>query len=438
MLKVVKFGGSSLADAGQYKKVKNIIEADKSRRVVVVSAAGKRYSDDHKITDLLYLCHAHIKYGVDCTNIFSMIEERYIGIRNELSLNTDIEKELEIIKEGLTSGITKDELASRGEYLSAKLMADYLGFRFVDAADWITFGYNGGVDTKVSYEKLKNIPVGDGIVIPGFYGVMPNGEIKVMSRGGSDITGALAAAALEVDVYENWTDVPGVLMADPRIVDNPKPIKNITYNELRELSYMGAAVLHEDTVYPVKEKNIPLNILDTNMPELNGSLIMEKFDEDTLDENFITGITGKKDFMVVNISKTGLSSATGLLAKVSKIFETFGVAIQWAPSGIDSLSIVVSSESAKKRIYAIVSEIEKQVEPDNVSIIDSIAVIAVVGRKMSFRPGTSGRIFGVLGENNINIRMISQGSDERNIIFGTDNKDYERTIRVLYDKFVRN
>ncbi len=436
MLKVVKFGGSSMADANQYKKVKSIIEADKSRKVVVVSAAGKRSSDDHKITDLLYLCHAHVKYGVDCSNIFEMIAERYIGIKKDLGLSIDIESHLAKIKHDLENGISKDELVSRGEYLSALLMADYLGFRFVDAADWITFEFNGEVNNMLSYSKLREIPTGNGIVIPGFYGVMPNNDIKVMSRGGSDITGALAAAALDADVYENWTDVPGVLMADPRIVKNPKPIKYITYEELRELSYMGAQVLHEDTVYPVKERDIPLNIRDTNNPELPGTMILKSFDEEEAD-CFITGITGRKDFMVINFIKSGFSTSVGVIRKVCEAFEKHDIPLEYVPSGIDSISVVVSSKAAKKHIYGIINEIQKTLKPETVDISESISVIAVVGRKMSSRPGTSGRIFGALGENNINIRMISQGSDERNIIFGIDNKDYEKTIQVLYDKFIK-
>lgn len=438
MLKVVKFGGTSMADANQYKKVKAIIDADPSRKVVIVSAAGKRFSDDHKVTDLLYLCHAHVKYGVDCSNIFDMIAERYISIKSDLGLTIDIESHLAKIKNDLQNGISKDELVSRGEYLSALLMADYLGYRFVDAADWINFEFNGEVNTSVSYSKLCEVPIGKGIVIPGFYGVMPNGDIRVMSRGGSDITGALAAAALEADVYENWTDVPGVLMADPRIVNDPKPIKNITYEELRELSYMGAQVLHEDTVLPVKERDIPLNIRDTNNPELPGTMILKSFQEDEESKNcFITGITGRKDFIVVNFIKSGFSTDIGVIRKVCEVFEKHEIPLEYVPSGIDSISVVVSSKAAKKHIYGIINEIQKTLKPESVDISESIAVIAVIGRKMSSRPGTSGRIFGALGENGINIRMISQGSDERNIIFGIDNKDYEKTISVLYDKFVR-
>lgn len=437
MIKVVKFGGSSLSDAEQYKKVKNIVKSDEGRKIVVVSAAGKRYSGDHKITDLLYLCHAHVKYGVECDSVFAMIADRYTEIKNALGLKTDIAPILADIKENLENGASQDYIVSRGEYLSAILMSEYLGYRFVDAADWVNFKYDGDIDYDRSYELLSAIPCDSGIVIPGFYGVLPNGEVKVMSRGGSDITGALAAAAYNADVYENWTDVPGVLMADPRIVDDPLPIKNLTYDELRELSYMGAQVLHEATVYPVKECDIPLNIRDTNNPDLPGTMILRDFDDTDGTETFISGITGKKDFSIISIAKTGFSSSVGSLKAIAQIFEDHGVAIEYAPSGIDSVSIVISAKNKSKKIFSIVGEIEKQLSPESIEITENISVIAVVGRKMASRPGISGRLFAALGENNVNIRMISQGPDERNIIVGVDNKDYEKTIRVLYNKFIK-
>lgn len=437
MLKVVKFGGSSLADADQYKKVKNIIKADPSRKVVVVSAAGKRNSDDHKITDLLYLSHAHIKYGVEASSIFDMIESRYIEIKERLGLSVDIAAHLKCIKDDMEKGASQDFLVSRGEYLSAVLMADYLGYRFVDASEWVTFGYDGEIDTEVSYEKLRAFSIDGGIVTPGFYGLLPNGEVKVMTRGGSDITGALAAAALNADVYENWTDVPGVLMADPRIVKDPLPIKSITYDELRELSYMGAQVLHEATVYPVKECNIPLNIRDTNNPELPGTMILKECEATDNSDNFITGIAGKKDFSIISITKSGMSSSIGTFRMIAEIFENHKVAIEYTPSGIDSISVVVSTKASQKRIYSILGEIEKKIKPENIEITNNISIIAVVGRKMAFKPGSSGKLFAALGQNGINIRMISQGPDERNIIVGTDNKDYEKTIQIIYENFIR-
>ena len=331
MLKVLKFGGSSMASAGQYAKVKAIVEEDASRSVVVVSAAGKQNKEDHKITDLLYLCHAHMKYGVSCDSVFGMISRRYLEIRDALGLKTDLEGELERIRGDMENGISEAALASRGEYLSALLMADYLGFDFVDAADWLRFRMDGTVDREWSYETLRTLAKDRKIVIPGFYGAMADGSIRTFTRGGSDITGALVAAALEADVYENWTDVSGILMADPRIVENPESIPRLTYSELRELSYLGAQVLHEDTIFPVAEKNIPLNIRNTNDPSHPGTIIMEHFDEDGEpgdERRFITGIAGKKDYSVVSISKRGLSSEVGAVRKVFEIFENNGLAVE--------------------------------------------------------------------------------------------------------------
>ncbi len=437
MLKVLKFGGTSMADAKQFAKVKAIVESDPSRRVVVVSAAGKRYSDDHKITDLLLLCHAHIKYGVKSDSVFDMIAKRYIEIRDDLGLKIDIESELNKIADKLNKGISKDELVSRGEYLSARLMADYLGFEFVDSAHWVRFKLDGSIDTDKSYELLRELAEGRKVVIPGFYGTLPNGAIKIMSRGGSDITGALAAAALEADVYENWTDVSGILMADPRIVENPEPIKHITYEELRELSHMGAQVLHEGTIFPVRQKNIPLNIRNTNAPEEPGSLIMEKFPDDEDDKQFVTGITGKKGFAIVTVTKSGMSSEVGFLRKVLEVFEKYNVSIEYVPSGIDSVSVVVAEKAVKDCLYAILGDLQKSVKPDGINIIENIAIVAVVGRKMAYKPGMSGRLFAALGESKINIRMISQSCEELNIIAGVSDEDFEKAVKVLYNSFVK-
>lgn len=437
MFKVLKFGGSSMADANQYKKVKEIVTAEESRKVVVVSAAGKRFSGDHKITDLLYLCYAHLQYGVSSDSVFQLIKDRYVEIKNDLNLSVDIEAELGAIEKKMKKGITQDELVSRGEYLSAMLLADYLGYKFVDATEWLTFKFDGSIDTDKSYAKLQNIPYEKGIVIPGFYGIMPNANIKVMTRGGSDITGALAAAALKADVYENWTDVSGVLMADPRIVDNPKPIKHITYDELRELSYMGAQVLHEGTIFPVKKANIPLNIRNTNDPENSGTVIMKECDDTLNDKSFITGITGRHGFSIITLNKHGLSAGVGILRRIFQVFERNGVAIEYAPSGIDSFSFVMATASVKDNLYTIISELETEIEPNKIDVIEDIAIIAVVGRNMAFKPGTSGKLFAAMGESGINIRMISQGPEERNIIVGVDSSDYEKTIRVLYDSFIK-
>ena len=426
-----------MADAGQFRKVKSIIEADPSRKVIVVSAAGKRFKDDHKLTDLLYLCHAHKKYGVSCDPVFDMIADRYREICAELGLSVDIDSELSALREEIEAGISKDKLVSRGEYFSAKLMADFLGYDFLDAELWLHFSFDGTIDKERSYEDLERLASGRRIVTPGFYGAMPDGSIRVLTRGGSDVTCALAAAALDADVYENWTDVSGILMADPRIVDDPDTIERITYNELRELSYMGAQVLHEGAVFPVREKNIPLNIRNTNEPDHPGTLIMERFADEEISDRFITGIAGRKNFSIITVSKTGMSSQMGSLRQMLEVFEKHGVCVEYTPSGIDSVSFVVAADKAKDRIYSIVGEIRDALSPDNIQITGGISVVAAVGRQMAFKPGTSGRIFAALGKAGINIRMISQGPDELNIIVGVNNDDFESCVRVLYNSFVK-
>ena len=438
MLKVTKFGGSSMADAGQYRKVREILLADPARRVVIVSAAGKRDKNDHKITDLLYLCHAHTQYGVDCSQIFELITSRYLQIRDDLGLKLDLETEFRELKKRLDKkAISQDELVSRGEYFSAKLMAAYLDFDFIDAADWITFHMDGTVNQDVSYAALQNLVTDKGTVIPGFYGRMPDGHIRTFSRGGSDITGALAAAALQADVYENWTDVSGILMADPRIVDNPMAIPEVTYDELRELSYSGAQVLHEGTIFPVREKNIPVNIRNTNAPSDPGTMIQERFEVDSDPNRFITGITGKKNFTIISMSKRGMSNEVGVLRKMLTVLERHGISVDYVPNGIDNVSVVLPTESVEPHLYTILAEIEEEVKPDSLTVHDQIAVVAAVGRKMAFRPGISGKIFAALGQADINIRMINQGPDELNIIFGVDNKDFATAIKVLYNSFIK-
>ncbi len=438
MLKVTKFGGSSMADAAQYRKVKDIVLSDPDRRVVVVSAAGKRSKKDHKITDLLYLCHAHVRYGVECDAIFDVITQRYLDIRDSLGLQLRLEEEFASLKQQLEGGtVTEDELVSRGEYFSAQLMAEFLGFRFVDAADWIRFRMDGSVDQQATYELLSEISAVGGIVIPGFYGRMPDGRIRTFSRGGSDITGALAAAALNADVYENWTDVSGILMADPRIVDDPQAIPEVTYDELRELSYSGAQVLHEGTIFPVREKNIPLNIRNTNDPADPGTMIQEKFDGDAAPDRFITGITGKKDFTVISMSKRGISSQIGVLRRMLTILENHGISVDYAPCGIDNISVMMPTEAIAPRLYTVLAEIQQELQPDSLDVHDQIAVVAAVGRKMKGKPGITGRLFAALGEAGINIRVINQGPDELNVVLGVDNRDFAQAIRVLYHSFAK-
>ncbi len=437
-MKVVKFGGSSMADAGQYRKIRDILLADPERRVVVVSAAGKRSKADHKITDLLYLCHAHSQYGVDCSGVFEMIQSRYLQIRDELGIQLDLESEFAALKQRIDAkAVSQDELASRGEYFSAKLMAAYLGFQFIDAVDWIKFNFDGTVDQESSYETLRGLIRGYGTVIPGFYGLMPDGKIRTFSRGGSDITGALAAAALDAEVYENWTDVSGILMADPRIVDDPQAIPQVTYDELRELSYSGAQVLHEDAIFPVREKNIPLNIRNTNAPNAPGTMIQEQFDTEYDTSRFITGITGKKDFTIISLSKRGMSNQVGVLRRMLTVLERHSISVDYVPNGIDNVSIVVPTESIGANLYTILGEIQQEIQPDTLDVHDQIAIVAAVGRQMAYRPGISGKIFAALGQADINIRMINQGPDELNIIFGVDNRDFAQAIRVLYDSFVK-
>lgn len=439
MIKVAKFGGSSLSDGAQFAKVKNIIEQDPSRRVVVVSAPGRRTSDDNKVTDLLYLVKAHIKYDVSYDSIFEMIEQRYMDIRSECGLSLDLDQEFEIIRSKLSKNISMDYLASRGEFLNAKLMAEYLGYQFVDSADLISFKFNGDVDMEKTEQNFKEIfDVYNKIVIPGFYGSLPNGDIKVFSRGGSDVSGAITAASLDADVYENWTDVSGILMVDPRIVENPKSIARVTYAELRELSYMGAAVLHEDTVFPVRAKDIPLNIRNTNEPDNPGTIIRESFGEDSPEESnrFITGITGKRDFSLIKIAKGNIGENLNTLRKVLNICEQHDVPISQIPSGVDSFSIITPSSKLEQCKYDVLAAIKKECGVD-AEIDQGISMIAIVGRQMAYKTGISGKLFGALGVNKINIRIIEQCADEINIMIGVFNEDFEKAIRVLYESFAK-
>ena len=441
MLKVLKFGGSSLADSSQFSKVKAIVESDSSREVVIVSAPGKRDSDDNKITDLLYLMHAHIRYGVSHEGVLSMIKKRYAEIRKGCGLSTDIESIISESFAGLNKKTSVDYIASRGEYFSAILMAEYLGYEFVDAADWLCFEYNGKVNAEKSEEKLRELKNKYGkIVTPGFYGALPDGSIRVFPRGGSDITGALAAAYLGADVYENWTDVSGILMVDPRIVENPKTIARVTYDELRELSYMGASVLHEDTVFPVRIKDIPVNIRNTNAPDDPGTIIGEHFDDELQEETerFITGIAGKRNFSIISIYKSRIGEEKlGLLREVLEVFARYEIPVEQVPSGVDSFSVVFPSGSIGGRMHELIQELKDFESIDNVSLTEGVSLIAIVGRQMAYRIGISGKIFKTLGENKINIRTIEQCADEINIMVGVYDEDFDRAIRVLYESFAK-
>lgn len=440
MLKVAKFGGSSLAGAEQFRRVKEIIEADPSRMCVVVSAAGKRNGKDSKITDLLYLTHAHLNYGVSHEDIFSMIEQRYYDIRDELGLKCDLEGEFARLRAKLNSDISVDYLVSRGEYLTALLMSEYLGYEFIDAADCVFFGYDGQIDYEQTYSAIAARAVKHPrFVMPGFYGALPNGRIKVMTRGGSDISGAIVANALDADIYENWTDVSGILMADPRVVENPRPIQYITYQELRELSYMGASVLHEESILPVKEKNIPLNIRNTNRPQDAGTMILENIDERLVrSKRLITGIAGRKSFTVLTIYKKHISTDTGIVRGTLEMLENYKVEVEHITLGVDSFNVVMPTAQIRDRIYDLISEIKQRLRPDRIKMADDIALVASVGRRMVSVPGSSAKLFGALGEQNINIRMIAQGSEEISIIVGVDNRDFERAIRTLYEGFMKD
>lgn len=438
MLVVAKFGGSSVANSIQFKKVKEIVlekKANYYRNIIIISALGKKEKEDSKVTDLLYLLHAHLKYNVPYDNILNLIKTRFYNVKNDLSLKIDLESEFIELEKNLTKDINEDFLVSRGEYITSKMMAEYLGYHFVDASDVIKFNYEGSVNIETSYTLIEEaIKKYNKVVIPGFYGSYPNGVVKTFSRGGSDITGALVAAAVKASYYENWTDVSGILMADPHIIKNSKTIKEITYSELRELSYMGASVLHEQTVFPVQKAGIPIKILNTNAPKDEGTIIRE---DCTNKDEIITGIAGKKNFTSFTITKRQEVSKLAAIQEVLNVFSRFNVTVEHIPSSIDSFSVIVPNSDIEKNLYDVVSEIKRNNDIQDVTIDNDIALIAVVGRNMVYKPGISGRIFGIVGNHNINIKMIAQGSQEINIIVGVSNKDFENTITALYDNLVK-
>lgn len=437
-MKVVKFGGSSLASGATFGRVKEIVTSDPARRIVVVSAPGKRHSADNKVTDLLYICHAHLKYKVDFDDIWENIASRYREIAKTCELTCDVEAILSEVREGLNRSASVDAIVSRGEYINARLMADYLGYDFIDAKDWLFFNFDGTVDYEKTYATLKELShQHKRMVLPGFYGSMPDGSIRTFSRGGSDITGALAAAAVGAESYENWTDVSGILMADPKIVENPKPIERITFNELRELSYMGAEVLHEQTVFPVRQANIPLYIKNTNDPAAKGTLVMEDFSGESEEEKtrFITGITGKKHYSIITISKNRMADDISFLRRVLEITEKHHLPVEHIPSSIDSISLVIATKHFGNNLHVLLADIQKACNPDSIKVSDGISLVAVVGRRMVSATGVSGQIFATLGQAGINIRIIEQGSDEINVIVGVMDSDFKATIRTLYNSF---
>ncbi|MBR3756632.1 MAG: aspartate kinase [Firmicutes bacterium] len=433
-VKVAKFGGSSVADGIQLTKTKQIIEADPERRYIVVSAPGKRFDGDSKITDLLYLCKTHAEHNLPYDQLFQVIADRFMAVQMNLDIDINLHEHFDEIKENLRKGCTSDYIASRGEYLNAVLIAAFLGFDFVDTAGLVQFDSKGRLKQKETDEALREeLAKHEKAVLPGFYGSMPNGDIKTFSRGGSDVTGSLVARAVGADMYENWTDVSGFLMADPRIVKNPKPIHKISYLELRELSYMGASVLHEDAIFPARVANIPINIRNTNKPEDPGTIITAEPDADNT--NVITGIAGSKDFTVIALYKNMLAGERGFIRRILSILEDFDMSIEHVPTGIDTLSIVLSNKTLDGRLDEVMEAIEKQVNPDSIEAFEDMAMIATVGHGMSRRPGTSATLFTALANADVNIRMIDQGSSELNIIVGVQNKDFNKAIKAIYEAF---
>lgn len=445
MIKVVKFGGSSLASAEQFKKVGDIIRKDETRRYVIPSAPGKRTPKDTKVTDMLYHCYGQAilanddddceEYQRSFEELIEKIKERYQEIIEGLSLALSLDEDFKVIKENFSKKIGRDYAASRGEYLNGKIMAAYLGIEFIDAAEIIFFDEEGNFDDKKTDEavakRLENL---ERAVIPGFYGSGPDGKIRTFSRGGSDITGSIVAKAVHADMYENWTDVSGFLIADPRIIPNPKAIDVITYRELRELSYMGATVLHEDAIFPVRKEGIPINIRNTNSPEDKGTLIVE--DTCRKPRFIITGIAGKKDFASITVEKAMMNGQIGFCKKVLEVFEDNGISIEHMPSGIDTMTIFVHQDEFEEKEQKVIAGIHRAVEPDFLELESDLALIAVVGRGMRATRGTSGRLFSALAHANVNVKMIDQGSSELNIIIGVRNHDFQPAIKAIYDIFV--
>ena len=435
MKKVVKFGGSSLASAEQFKKVGDIIRADEDRRYVVPSAPGKRFGKDTKVTDMLYQCYSLAEAGKNFKDNLEKIKARYNEIIDGLGLDLSLDNEFEIIEAEFKAHAGSDYAASRGEYLNGIIMANYLGYEFIDSATVIFFDKNGNFDANTTNEvlgaKLAEI---EKAVIPGFYGAYPDGTVKTFSRGGSDVTGSIVAKAANVDLYENWTDVSGFLVADPRIIENPEVITVITYKELRELAYMGATVLHEDAIFPVRKAGIPINIKNTNRPEDPGTMIVESTCRQS--KYTITGIAGKKGFVSINIEKDMMNSEIGFGRKVLEAFEKHGISFEHVPSGIDTMTVYVHQPEFEGKEQQVLADIHRMTNPDSIEIESDLALIAVVGRSMKAKRGTASRIFSSLAHANINVKMIDQGSSELNIIIGVKNSDFEKAIKAIYDIFV--
>ncbi len=438
MLKVVKFGGSSLADAKQFKKVAEIVLAEESRRYVVPSAPGKRFKEDDKVTDLLYDCYEAASRGEPIDEAFSYVTDRYNQIIEELGIKDfSLDDEFAYIKKSVEHKAGRDYVASRGEYLNAKILSKYIGYDFIDAAEVIFFREDGSFDDERTNQVMaKVLACHDHAVIPGFYGSMPNDTIKTFSRGGSDITGSIVARAAKADLYENWTDVSGFLMADPRIIENPKVIDTITYRELRELSYMGATVLHEDAIFPVRFAGIPINIRNTNHPEDKGTMIVPTADT-SASNDVLTGIAGKKGFSVITLEKDMMNSELGFGRKVLEVLEQEGISFEHLPSGIDTMSVIVNTNALEGKRERVINQICKEAEPETITIEDELALIAVVGRRMVSAKGTAARMLTAIADADINIRMIDQGSCELNIIVAVSEGDFEKALGAIYSEFVK-
>ena len=435
-VKVVKFGGSSLADAGQFRKVADIIKADPKRKYVVPSAPGKRFSSDIKVTDMLYSCYEISSRNGDISGQFSKIRDRYNGIIDDLGLDLSLDSEFAEIEHCLRGKAGRDYAASRGEYLNGIILAAYLGYDFIDAADVIFFDDNGSFMLDKTIDALrKRLADSENAVIPGFYGISLNGTIKTFSRGGSDVTGSIVARAVKAEIYENWTDVSGFLIADPRIVESPEVIQTITYKELRELSYMGATVLHEDAIFPVRTAGIPINIRNTNDPDAGGTMIVAE-DNDEISRYTITGIAGKKGFSAITIEKAMMNSELGFGRRVLEVLEKYGVNFEHMPSGIDTLTIIVNQSSLEGIENKLISDIRKEVNADHIEVEHNLALLAVVGRGMVKTRGTAARVFAALAHSRINVKMIDQGSSELNIIVAIHDSDFEQAVRCIYDIFV--
>ena len=435
-VKTVKFGGTSLCNAENFTKVKNIILADKARKYVVPSAPGKRFPSDEKITDLLYLCYAKNSNGLSFDDTYEQITERYVGIETELGLKTNIALELLAIKKNILTGASEDYIASRGEYLSGLLLADYLGFDFYDAAELISFHADGTYDDETTQKWTQKLAETQNVVVPGFYGRKRDGSIKTFSRGGSDITGAIVARAVQADVYENWTDVSGFLMADPRIVENPKVISVVTYSELRELSYMGATVLHEDSIFPVRRAQIPINVRNTNRPEDEGTMVIpDAFLKYYKRDGVLTGVAGRKGFTVITVYKDNMHNEVGFGYRLLRVLDRYNISFEHVPSGIDTMSLVIQETKLKEHLEQVLREIQRDCEPQSIEVHSNMALVATVGKGMIRSLGVAARLFGSLYEAGVNVRMIDQGSSEMNIIVGVENDDLNTAVKAIYHAF---